>query len=159
MIPAELIDFLQSGLSALVGTCDASLRPACCRAVGVVVHEGGERVTVFVPEAAGRQTLANLRDNGRVALTVSRPLTHRTVQMKGRVIAMHKALETERASVAGYIEAFGACVDAIGMPRARVAQVASWPAWAVEFRVEDLYTQTPGPRAGKPLCAETDRDA
>src|SRR6478609_5967294 len=67
MIPAELTDFLQSGLSALVGTCDASLRPACCRAVGVVVHEGGERMTLYVPEVAGARVIANVRENARVA--------------------------------------------------------------------------------------------
>jgi hypothetical protein len=159
MIPAELIDFLQSGLSALVGTCDASLRPACCRAVGVVVHEGGERMTLYVPEVAGARVIANVDENRRVALTMSHPTSHRTIQMKGPVTELRKALAPERAIVTRYIEAFAAHVDFIGLPRARVHQVAAWPAWAVEFKVEQLYTQTPGPRAGKPLSAETDCDA
>jgi hypothetical protein len=159
MIPAELIHFLQSGLSALVGTCDAALRPACCRAVGVVVHEGGERMTLFVPEVAGARIIANLHENRHVALTMSHPTSHRTVQMKGSVTELRKALSTERVIVTRYVEAFAAHVDDIGMPRARVHQVAAWPAWAVEFEVEHIYTQTPGPRAGKPLNAETDCDA
>lgn len=159
MIPAELVTFLQSGLSAIVGTCGTSLRPVSCRAVGVVVHEGCERVTLFVPEATGQRTIANLRENAQIALTLSKPMTHRTVQVKGRVTALRKALAAERAMVESYVEAFGECVDAVGMPRARVRGMATWPAWAIEFSVEQLFTQTPGPRAGQPLCPEADRDA
>ena len=106
MIPAELFDFLHGGLSTLVGTCDASLRPACCRAVGVVIHEGGTTMTVFVPEATGERTIANLRETGRAALTMCRQDNHRSLQIKGRVASLRKALATERATIERYIAAF-----------------------------------------------------
>lgn len=157
MIPAELFDFLHSGLSALIGTCDPSLRPACCRAVGVVIHEGGTTMTVFVPDATAERTIANLRHSGHLALTMCRPENHRSVQLKGRVTSLRMALPTERATVERYIDAFADSVDAVGMPRSRAHQLSSWPAWAIELTVEQLFTQTPGPRAGMPL--EAGRDA
>ncbi len=159
MIPPELVHFLESGLSALVGTCDSSLRPTCCRAVGVVVRDGGSRVTVFVPEVVGAKTVADLRENPRLALTLSHPMTHRTIQLKGRVDAVRVAAPEERAVVSRYLEALARSVGTVGMPRGRVAQLTHWPAWALDFTVADLFTQTPGPRAGKPLCPEADREA
>jgi hypothetical protein len=154
VIPAELVPFLQSGLSLLVGTSSSDLRPTCCRAVGLVVAPDGANVTVFVPDATARKTLANLHQNPRAAITASQPDSHRTVQLKGQVARLRLAEPELQSTVVAYVEAFGKRVDIVGMPRSRVAQLSAWPAWAIELRLEGLFVQTPGPRAGQLLSVE-----
>jgi hypothetical protein len=86
------------------------------------------------------------------------PESHRTVQLKGRVTAIRLAEPELQHTTERYLELFGRRVDFIGMPRSRVAQVSAWPAWSIDVRIEGLFIQTPGPRAGQLLSAEA-RDA
>ena len=51
-----------------IGTRDAALRPSHTFAVGAVVHEDRETVTVFVPSARAGRMLTDPESTGRVAL-------------------------------------------------------------------------------------------
>lgn len=148
MIHPELADYLQSGISILLGTRDAGLVPACARGVGVRVEPGGAEVTLFVPRATGANIVANLEDNGRLAVTFSRPVDHRSIQLKGRVVAIRDATEEERREVEAYRLAYAATLGYIGLPPRLTARVRNWPCHAVRLRVEALFQQTPGPGAG-----------
>ena len=148
MISPELADFLQSGISILVGTRDAFLVPSCARGVGVRVEPGGDEVTLFVPVATGAATIANLENNGRLAVTFSRPVDHRSVQLKGRAVEIREAAADERGAVESYRLAYAATLGYIGLPPQLMARVRNWPCHALRLRVEALYQQTPGPDAG-----------
>jgi len=89
-LPADLAEFLESGISILVGTRDAGLRPATVRAMGAAVQREARSLTLYVPDATGGQTLANLRDNGQIAATFSRAIDHRTIQVKGRCTGIRR---------------------------------------------------------------------
>jgi hypothetical protein len=67
-IPSELAEFLESGISVLVGSHDARLVPEAVRAVGARIEGSGQELTVFVPDATAGRSLANLRENGRAAV-------------------------------------------------------------------------------------------
>jgi hypothetical protein len=43
-------------------------------------------------------------------------------------------------------------LDAIGLPRRVTHRIAHWPAFAIEMTVEQIFDQTPGPKAGVPLA-------
>ncbi len=153
MISAELKHFLESGISILVGTRDARLAPDCFRALGARVEEGGRELTVFAPDAVARASLANLRDNGRVAVCFTRPEDHRSIQLKGRVLELRPADEAERRLVDRYRSALAAILGEIGLPPRTTLRMNHWPCHAVRFEVEAVFVQTPGPGAGERLDA------
>ena len=68
MIPDKLVEFLHGPQIMLVGTRDAKLRPAVDRAFGAVADAAKDSITIFLPDGNAERTLANLADNGRVAL-------------------------------------------------------------------------------------------
>lgn len=153
LLPPEVARFLESGVSVLVGTRDASLVPEALRAVGARVEAGGAELTVFLPARTSARTVANLRDNGRIAVCFSRPIDHRSLQVKGRVLSLRGGDAVDRAAVERYVEALAACWQEIGVPATVTRRLGRWPALAARFRVEEVYVQTPGPGAGAPLGA------
>jgi pyridoxamine 5'-phosphate oxidase-like protein len=148
VISAELTEFIEAGLSMLVGTRDARLVPDYVRAVGARVEKGGREVTVFLPAATSAASIANLADNGRIAMCVSRPVDHRTVQLKGRVVSSGSAADADRPLLERYRTDFAATLAYVGVPPRLTLRMSHWPSYAVRFRVESLFDQTPGPGAG-----------
>src|SRR5512140_1087660 len=129
------------------------MRPACSMAVGVA-FPGEGRVTVYVPEATGKRTLADIEANGMIAVVFEEIPTHHTVQLKGRVTDVRAAGESERELVERSIGGFFAQVEAVGGTPAIVRRKNRWPCRAVTFAVSDVFEQTPGPKAGTPFVAE-----
>jgi hypothetical protein len=139
------------GLSIIaVGTRSDGNVPVSMHAVGLEVGPGS-RVTVFVAEAPGAETFANLEANGAVAVVLERPMTHRTVQLKGRCVELRPAREDERPIVERSLAAFGEDVGAVGAPAMLWRRIRRWPCRAITVEVREVYEQTPGPRAGLPL--------
>ncbi len=157
VILPELVGFCEGGVSLLLGTRDASNRPACARLVGARVWPERDRVTVLVPEVPGARVLANLRDNGLVAITFVRPIDARGMQVKGRCAAVRAATDDERALAERYRASLAESLFGVGMHQARVVRLRVEPLAAVDVLVEQVFQQTPGPTAGAPLvCAGGD---
>jgi len=134
-----------------MGTRDAKLVPDTTRVMGIVVHRDCERATVFLPYATGRKALANLEDNGRVAVTCSHPVSHLTFQLKGNVLSLRPAKANERDVVERYLDAFSRLLEQVGVAPEVSSRMSGWPAHAVEMQVREIYEQTPGPGAGERL--------
>ena len=139
---------LEPGTSILVGTVDASGWPSCCRGVALAVHPDREGVTVYVPVATAAETIANIASNGRVAVVSSEPVSHSTVQLKGRARGVRVAGEDEAETVEAHFGRLVDVLDSVGLPRGISRTVTRWPAFAVDLAVEAIFEQTPGPRAG-----------
>lgn len=152
MIPADLRAFIESGLSTLVGTANAQLRPLCMRAVGVYARDGGHAARVYLPCVDAALTVENLLSTRRIAVTLSKPPTHRTVQLKGDLLNIAMAPTDERDAVERLFQPFLSDLAYLGIPRVIVERANRWPCWSVDFSVQDVFVQTPGPRAGLPLA-------
>jgi hypothetical protein len=139
---------LEPGTSLLVGTVDSEGWPACCRGVALVAHPDHQGATVYVPVATSAQIVANIASNGRVAVVSSEPVSHASIQLKGRARAVRVAADGEAETVRTHVERLADVFDSVGLPRAITRTVASWPAFAVDLAVEAVFEQTPGPRAG-----------
>lgn len=150
----EVASFLESGISVLVGTRDPRLVPEAMRAVGARVEAGGAELTVFLPAATAARTVANLEDNGRIAVCFSRPIDHRSLQVKGRVLSIRDGDAADRAVIDRYLEALAGTWQEIGVPPTVVRRVTRWPAHAIRLCIEEVFVQTPGPGAGAPLAGE-----
>ena len=155
--PGKLAPLLEGLVAVHVATRDAALVPDEVMAAAALLEPDGRSLTVYLPDATSATALANLRENGQIAVVLSQPLTHRTVQLKGRVETLRAAREEEREAVERFAAAFDAEVAAIGLPPAALRRRTRWPCAAATFAVREAYEQTPGPRAGEPLAPEGPR--
>ncbi|MCM2269668.1 MAG: hypothetical protein NDJ75_06170 [Thermoanaerobaculia bacterium] len=153
MIGSELQQFLESGVSVLVGTRDRLLVPEAARGFGLRVEAGGSELSVFLPHVWGARTVANLRDNARIAVAAARPQDHRSVQVKGAAVDVRDGGPADHADLDRYRERMVADFAVFGYPPRILHRFAVWPCHVVRLRVEALFEQTPGPRAGAPLAA------
>jgi predicted pyridoxine 5'-phosphate oxidase superfamily flavin-nucleotide-binding protein len=151
LISRELEEFLQSGLSIVVATRDDDLQPDGAVAWAALVHDDRAGLTVYLHDTAAKQLLRNLRKHPEIALDFDLPTSHRACQVKGRYLSSRKARAGERTEIERQLEAFGADLETIGIPRAMLSGWQAWPCSALEVRVTELFEQTPGPGAGEPL--------
>lgn len=152
MIPDSIVQLLQTGVSVMVGTRDASLMPECTRAWGIHVGTDRGTVTVLLSESIAGKTLDNLRENGMIAVTCTRPTDHITCQLKGKVRSMKSVNSAQQKMSRQWHHEFVAELKAIGVPSALGEAWIVEPTIAVEMAVTDVFDQTPGPGAGKRIA-------
>src|SRR5688572_24780529 len=151
LLTPDLVSFLEGPNSMMVASRDAALVPAIARAVALFCAPDGQHVTVVLPDAPAARVLAQLAgttDGGRVALVTELSATHRTIQLKGQVVAMSPTSEAERAAVEAKLEAWFGQLEQIGLPRKLTERLTRWPSTSVRVRVEQVFEQSPGPGAG-----------
>jgi len=142
---------LEPGLSILVGTVDAKGTPACCRAVAIKSDDALETVTVYLPVATSHETIRNIAMTKRLAIAATHPVEHCATQLKGSTSEARLARDDEAAFVRGRLDAWANILDTLGVPKRLTHSVAHWPAFAVTMSVEQVFEQTPGPKAGTSL--------
>jgi hypothetical protein len=150
-IDKALKEFVESGVAVLVGTGDDAGKPHVAYGWGPRVRAGGATIDVFVDSLRAGQTLANLRANGRIAVTVAHPVSVRSVQFKGRVRDQGQPDERDNAWVAKQREEFVVSTALIGDAPATIRNLWLDDVVRISFAVEQAFDQTPGPEAGKPL--------
>ena len=151
LISDELLELFASGVDMYVATRDRALNPESVLGMGVRVHDDRRTVTVYVPTALAAITLTNLEDNGQIATTLSRPRDQRTVQLKGHCTGVRASSEADRQLQEVFRAAMVTALAAVGVPRALTRAITWWPSTALDFQVQAVFEQTPGPAAGEPL--------
>lgn len=149
-IPSELTEFLESGISILVGSRDARLTSEFARGMSARIHEGGTELTVWIAAPTAARTLANIADNGRLAVCFA-AISHRSFQFKGTATSVRPADPSERPMLERYRAAIAQHWGQIGMPPRLTHRMIVWPAHAITMNVESVFQQTPGPGAGTAL--------
>ena len=145
----DLLAVLEGPSIMHFATRDASLQPSSAFAFGLQIVGDGREVTVFLPAPAAPVAVANLRDNGQMALTVVRPSTNRGLQIKGTWLGERRTSEEDRAFVARYRDAITEELGQVGVPRSIWRRMIWWPSLALRMEVRDVFVQTPGPGAGQ----------
>ena len=148
-LTSELVEFMQGGVSLLVGTRSADLRPVGRRAFGARIDVADSAATVFVPACGAERLLANLKGNGQVAATFARPMDSRALQIKGHCLTVHETTAAERVVQDRYFAAFSAALVMLGQEPKLMRRVRYFPSYAVTFRIDSMFEQTPGPGAGR----------
>ena len=139
---------LEDGVSVLVGSVDSQGNPMCCRAIALTSHDDLATATVYLPMATSHETVANLAATGRVAVVATQPGDHCSTQLKGMALTTRAAREDEEPLVRKHLGNFAGVLGILGVPPRVTKGMAHWPAVAVEMRVDEIYDQSPGPRAG-----------
>jgi len=148
----RLPKFIGPGIALFVGTVDAEGIPSCCRAIALTTKDDFDTVTVYVPAATSQEILANVATTRRVAIVGTEPLSHESIQIKGVTRGVRLAPADDKDFVAGRLEGFAEVLETIGVPRGFTRSVAHWPAFAIDVSVEQVFDQTPGPKAGVQLA-------
>lgn len=151
MIDDALAAFLHDGLAVHLGTRNARLEPSGARAMGVLVGNGGESLTVFIPEVAAPAVLSDMTDNGQAAVCFARPEDDRACQVKGVFVAAAAATPGDRDEALRQWRGFLRRLSVIGIPGESTRTWIDQPLVAVTLRVTAIFTQTPGADAGKRL--------
>ena len=107
------------------------------------------RLTLLLPAVTAALSIANLRENGRLALTLSEIPTHKTVQVKGRVLAIREGDASDRALAESYRKLLADDLAYIGQAAANTLRLSIWPCHAIDLEIAVVYAQTPGPFAGE----------
>jgi hypothetical protein len=124
------------------------------RAIGVSVRDAGRCARVYLPCANAKRTVENLLATRKIAVTLSRPASHRTIQLKGCLEHIGQTPEQDRSEVERLFAPFLEDLAYLGIPRAIITRTNRWPCWSVDFSVDEIFEQTPGPRAGQPLAED-----
>ena len=152
MIDPKLAAFLEQGLGIHIGTRNDQLHPNGARAVAAKVEGAGSHLVVFVAEIAAARLRADLESNGQAAVVFGRPEDERSCQVKGVVVDIRSAAETERALMQKQWDGFLGQLEMIGIPRVSAANWITWPAVAIRLKVTTVFEQTPGPQAGAQIA-------
>lgn len=141
--------FLANPVMVVLAAGTKNGRAALARGMGVRVHPGNSAVEVFISRAQWGIIVAALQPGVRLAVTIVRPETYETYQIKGTVISRQSPDEDTLAFAAQYCERISAHLLSLGTLE---RQIANWITTEdlVGFHVltEHLYNQTPGPGAG-----------
>ena len=152
----DVVAFVEGhGVSMHAASRNAGRVPNLSRALGCRVSADRARFTVFLLASHSGDMLADFRANGAIAVVVTLPSTHRTVQLKGEDaaieplgdddyirIAKHREGFVRELTSLGYIDAWGKML--LAGERGDVV--------AVGFTIAAAFNQTPGPTAGTPLA-------
>jgi predicted pyridoxine 5'-phosphate oxidase superfamily flavin-nucleotide-binding protein len=151
IISDELARFLASGLSVTVGTRDDELQPDVAVAWAARVLDDRSHVLIYLAREAAKAMARNLKRHPEIAVAFDLPTTQRACQVKGVFVSTRPAKAQERAEVERQAHAFNNDLAGIGITNSMVAGWTLWPCAVIEFRVTELFEQTPGPGAGEPL--------
>jgi hypothetical protein len=154
-LPPDLLAMMARGVSVIVGSRDAALRPSLMRAVGSRVEADGREITVYLSRPQSRQVIQDIAATGHIAVVFSEPSTHRTVQLKAsRILGMRNAEAQDEPVLAAYLASMEHEIQQVGfgppVARALLAHRLD-EVVAVRFTPEQAFDQTPGPRAGAAL--------
>lgn len=150
---AKLTRFLGEPVMLVAAVADPAGKPAMARALGVRPAADGA-LDLFISGGQWASVVAAIRPGLPLALTLCRPATYETVQVKGPVLAIARADEAGRAFAERYVSEVGGHLRELGV---QDAQMRPW------LRIDDLvqvtftpkaaFEQTPGPRAGQPMAS------
>jgi hypothetical protein len=152
-LPPDLVAMMARGVSVIVASHDAALRPNLMRAVGSRI-EGDGAITVYLARRQSRQVVQDLAATGHIAVVFSEPSTHRSVQLKATRVEMRSAEAQDTPVLERYRQAMEREIQQVGfappLTRAMLAHRLD-DLVAVRFTPEQAFDQTPGPRAGTSL--------
>ena len=138
-------------MSVFVGTVAPDGSPAGCRAIAVVTSDQMKTITVYVPMATSRDVIANVAATKRLAVVATYPPDHSAMQLKGTTTAVRLAADEESDFLRYRIEKFADVLHDLGIPKRIGRSISHWPAFAIDMKVEEVFDQTPGPKAGSPI--------
>lgn len=153
LLPNDLVEFIQSGVSVIVGVVGADGRAKAGRALATRVQTDGS-IRIMYPTEGNAAITASAQSGSPIAATFSAPLSHRTIQLKAASSRAEQLDPEDRFSVGRQMDAFAAILRILGFPPYFVQSFCdnrSQSISVLSFLPQAAYEQTPGPGAGREL--------
>ena len=148
----EVVEFIHGGVAVGVATRDDDLRPEFARGWGPEVSADGRSLTLCVAAPEGSRVRANLERNGAVAVGFSPPTIARAVQVKGVVTRVGEPDAGDLERVERHVRSFVAEAERVGASEELSRRMfVGTGLVAVQFSIDEVFDQTPGPTAGHRL--------
>jgi hypothetical protein len=152
--------FLHSGCAVIIGTVDAHGQPHAGRGWGLDLlpadderSPDGAAVARLVIDADDTVTLENLAAGSRVAITATSVRTLYSLQLKGQALEVGVASPEDQARAARFCDDFFRDIVDTDHTDPEVTRRMTPAGYATcWFTIEEVYDQTPGPRAGTPMA-------
>ncbi len=154
MLSEDIVEFLHGVRVFALGTRSPALRPATARVMGVFANAAKGQISLFLPNVQCDPHLANLADNGLVALTAEDPRSHRSYQLKGSVVEIRPSTDADIAIRDVYrdkLMSYFRQHSFVPLPDHFIGDYIVDPSTTITFRVLKIFNQTPGPNAGRPV--------
>jgi hypothetical protein len=145
----EIEAFCGSGVSVVLGGRGANGRAVVGRGFGARVD--GDKVRVTLERRANTLLLAALAAGSAIAVTLTLPSTHRSIQLKGAAARVDRATPEDLAATAANRAGFRAELAGFGYDQAFASTYTTYEAGDLVvaiFAPISVFTQTPGPDAG-----------
>ena len=150
MIPQEIIDYTNGKYFGYVGSRDENLIPTVRRCWGVKLSPTNDVMILYVLKAQYEQMLKNFQHNGRITVSLADVPDFRAYQLKGQFIKARDMTTDEVNFQQQYRERPKAVMqEYFGISEALAERYVYHTDLAIEFKVEKIFNQTPGPGAGK----------
>ena len=143
---------LKGGCALIVGTVASDGTPHASRGWGLSLAEAEARQVRLMLDFDDEVAAAHASAGAPVAITAADVPTLRSVQIKGTCVAVEPATDEDYETSARFREAFYTDIEENdGTPRAKLERLTPSRLVAVVVAVQDVYDQTPGPRAGSAM--------
>ena len=155
MLDDATLAFLQAGSATIVGLVDHDGEPFATRAWGAEVLDGDPpRMRLLVGAGAFTTAGYHIGDDVRFAIAVTGGdvQTLQSVQVKGTAVSLEEPNDDDlRRSVAYCDDFFGAVQATDNIDPALMQRLVPADLWACTIEIDEVYDQTPGPKAGSRL--------
>ena len=152
VLDPDAVEFIHGGVAVGVATRDDDLRPEFARGWGPEVSADGRSLALCVSAPEGSRMRANLVGNGAVAVGFSPPTIARAMQVKGVAMRVREPEAADLERVDQHVQSFVAEAERIGAPAELSRRMfVGTGLVSVEFSIDEVFDQTPGPTAGRRL--------
>jgi hypothetical protein len=150
-VDEELKAFLESGVASDLATRNAQLVPELAPSWGPRVLPGGDSMEIFIVESHAGRSIDNLRENGEIAVAFAEPISHRSVQLKGKVVEIGQPAPADWPWIDRHQRSFLSTLRTMGYSEQFTNNLWRGDVVKVRFDIKQAFNQTPGPGAGGAL--------
>jgi len=138
-------------MEGFVGSRDENMMPSLEHCWGFSITNTENVLAFYVVQESFGQMLKNFKDNGRVTLVLFEWPSHRSFQFKGQFLEAREMTPDEVAFQKQFREKPIEVATGMGYPFELIDRYVRYANLAIEFKVEKVFDQTPGPGAGKAI--------
>ena len=150
MIPSAVNEVITTGVGH-IGCVSSNLKPFHADTLGIVCDPELDEVICFINKSSSEAFLDHLVVGYRTSL-FSAVITHESYNLKGQVTELRDVSADEMTVCDNLRKGMYALYSELGIPEELAARY--WkrtPDVAIVISVDTIFSQTPGPNAGKQL--------
>lgn len=156
MFDTQTVTFVEGGCALIVGVTLPDGAPYATRGWGLQVRSAGQGLVRLLLAASDTERLPGVFDDAPIAVTGADVPTLRSLQLKGRTVALEPATVEDIERMERYCDGFFGDVERVdGTPRDVMQRLVPARFVACAIQVDTFFDQTPGPGAGAAVTASS----